>query len=226
MTPFEIAPRLRHTPIMRSNERPLSTNSRGPRSPSGKEASSHNQIKHGLAATAIVLPSEDDEEWERFHEDVRLRFDAEGPVESALASRVAELLWRLRRAARAEAQSVSVGQMHRDVSVYAREQRQSMTGPVLSQAEQADHDIGADAEAQQQPAPRRSFYADAIAVSSATSRYLETLPVLLPDDSALEKIMRYEAHLSRLLKHALHELEALQDRRRGTATPLARIDID
>jgi len=38
--------------------------------------------------------------------------------------------------------------------------------------------------------------------------------------------MRYEAHLNRVLKHTLHELEALQDRRNGTATPLARIDIN
>jgi hypothetical protein len=69
------------------------------------------------------------------------------------------------------------------------------------------------------------FYARALAIGNASRRFERTLPVLLPDDAALEKIMRYEAHLSRLLKHALHELEALQDRRRGNATPLARIDI-
>jgi hypothetical protein len=36
---------------------------------------------------------------------------------------------------------------------------------------------------------------------------------LLPDDKTLEKVARYEAHLSRGLYKALHELEALQARR-------------
>ena len=49
---------------------------------------------------------------------------------------------------------------------------------------------------------------------------------LLPDEKTLEKIARYEAHLSRGLYKALHELEALQARRTGGAAPLARLDVD
>jgi hypothetical protein len=49
---------------------------------------------------------------------------------------------------------------------------------------------------------------------------------LLPDDKTLEKVARYEAHLSRGLYKALHELEALQARRTGSAAPLARVDVD
>jgi hypothetical protein len=49
---------------------------------------------------------------------------------------------------------------------------------------------------------------------------------LLPDDKTLEKVARYEAHLSRLFHKALHELEALQIRRQGGAAPLARLDVD
>jgi hypothetical protein len=41
-----------------------------------------------------------------------------------------------------------------------------------------------------------------------------------------EKITRYEAHLSRQMFKALHELEALQVRRSGGAAPLARLDVD
>ena len=48
---------------------------------------------------------------------------------------------------------------------------------------------------------------------------------LLPDEKTLEKVARYEAHLSRLLFKALHELEALQVRRAGAA-PLGRLDVD
>jgi hypothetical protein len=49
---------------------------------------------------------------------------------------------------------------------------------------------------------------------------------LLPDGKTLEKVARYEAHLSRLFHKALHELEALQVRRAGGAAPLARLDVD
>jgi hypothetical protein len=49
---------------------------------------------------------------------------------------------------------------------------------------------------------------------------------LLPDDKTLEKITRYEAHLSRQLFHSLHELENLQKHRiTGEGTPLARLDV-
>jgi hypothetical protein len=49
---------------------------------------------------------------------------------------------------------------------------------------------------------------------------------LLPDDKTLEKVARYEAHLSRLFHKALHELEAMQARRSGGVAPLARLDVD
>jgi hypothetical protein len=49
---------------------------------------------------------------------------------------------------------------------------------------------------------------------------------LLPDEKTLEKVARYEAHLSRGLYKAMHELEALQARRTGGAAPLARLDVE
>ncbi|HZA46823.1 MAG TPA: hypothetical protein VE568_16225 [Rubrobacter sp.] len=49
---------------------------------------------------------------------------------------------------------------------------------------------------------------------------------LLPDEKTLEKVARYEAHLSRPFHKALHELEALQTRRLGGSAPLARLDVD
>src|SRR5918997_5053675 len=48
---------------------------------------------------------------------------------------------------------------------------------------------------------------------------------LLPDEMTLQKIARSEAHLSRGLYQAMHELEALQTKRSGGAAPLARLDV-
>lgn len=48
---------------------------------------------------------------------------------------------------------------------------------------------------------------------------------ILPNAEELQKIARYEAHLSREMYRALHELEALQTRRAGGAAPLGRLDV-
>jgi hypothetical protein len=48
---------------------------------------------------------------------------------------------------------------------------------------------------------------------------------LMLNEAQMQKLSRYEAHLSREMYKALHELEALQKRRAGEPTPLARVDI-
>jgi hypothetical protein len=49
---------------------------------------------------------------------------------------------------------------------------------------------------------------------------------ILPDEATLQKISRYEAHLSRQLFHCLHELENLQKHRTtGEGVPLVRLDV-
>ena len=48
---------------------------------------------------------------------------------------------------------------------------------------------------------------------------------ILPSEEDLQKVARYEAHLSRQMYQALHELEALQKRRSGGSAPLARVDV-
>ena len=49
---------------------------------------------------------------------------------------------------------------------------------------------------------------------------------LLPGAIDLDKIVRYEAHLRRLLFQALHELEARRAERRGQPAPILRIDVN
>jgi hypothetical protein len=48
---------------------------------------------------------------------------------------------------------------------------------------------------------------------------------ILPSADDLQKIGRYESHLSKEMYRALHELEALQEGRRGGRSPLARLDV-
>jgi hypothetical protein len=48
---------------------------------------------------------------------------------------------------------------------------------------------------------------------------------ILPGEADLQRIARYEAHLSREMFRGLHELEAIQARKGGRAAPLARLDV-
>ncbi len=48
--------------------------------------------------------------------------------------------------------------------------------------------------------------------------------MMLPAED-LDKVQRYEGHLHRQLIQTLRELEAMQERRRGGAAPLARLDV-
>ena len=47
----------------------------------------------------------------------------------------------------------------------------------------------------------------------------------LPSDNRLATIQRHDAHISKQLFQTLHELEVRESRRRGEATPLARIEV-
>ncbi len=214
---------------MTDNHRPLSKNNRGPRSRKGKASLALAHIDHGLASNEIVLPTEDAAEWTRFHDDVLARLGPEGAVELSLASRVAEVLWRLRRIGRAEQQAVDNLQVYRSslrqdsryLEEHARKQNE-----LNGEADTGEPDIDELMRSREKWVKKYGIYAHTTIAGGYKSRHLEDLPVLLPSDDTLQMLMRYEAHLSRVLNHTLHELEALQDRRNGNAPPLARIDIN
>jgi hypothetical protein len=173
---------------------------RGPNTAAGKATVSRNALRHGLRAVALVIAGvESQEDWDAFSLDVERSLHPHGAVETALADRVAELLWRIRRVARAEHDMLTAAQ-ERDEAVALYEQSQ----PSVSQ------------EARR--AVKSTLYASALIPRPPRAR-------LMPRGDQLQQLIRYEAHLNRQLFHALHELEALQARRSGNPAPLARIDI-
>ena len=168
-----------------------------------------NRLAHGLRSAAVVIPDlESQAEWERFAAEIIRSLAPEASIEAALAARIAETLWRMRRIARAEQEFVVTS--HRRLDAMDLRRELSATYAVAADAEPAEN-------------PTRSFYASALAAARAAP---DPNPYqILPDDAELDKLIRYEAHLGRQLYHALHELEAIQERRRGNAAPLARVNV-
>jgi hypothetical protein len=169
----------------------------GPKSQSGKAVSSRNASKHGILSDApvVVLINEDPREWERHRVATIESLDAEGHIEILIAERIANLFWRLKRLERYETEMIMV--------------RLSQIPDHMEFIASASKALGRSRE--QSITPQ--------AVDNQVSYRL------IPGDDVITTIMRYEISLHRQCIQNLHELEAMQTRRQGGTSPLARLDI-
>jgi hypothetical protein len=72
--------------------------STGPRTESGKRRSRRNAIRHGLTAETVIDTLEDAADYRAFERAIKSDYSPQTAIESQLVSRLASLLWRLRRA--------------------------------------------------------------------------------------------------------------------------------
>lgn len=72
--------------------------STGPRTRLGKNRSRRNALRHGLTAETLIATLEDEKEYRAFERSVIATYTPATAVGQELASRLASLLWRLRRA--------------------------------------------------------------------------------------------------------------------------------
>ncbi|MCP5120704.1 MAG: hypothetical protein GY953_58670, partial [bacterium] len=80
--------------------------STGPRTREGKRRVSRNAIKHGLCASQVVIPGEDEAEFERLSAGFVEAIEPRDEVELALVRQMVTAEWRLRRIDRVEAATV------------------------------------------------------------------------------------------------------------------------
>jgi len=134
----------------------------------GKARVALNALAHGLASARLIVPGECPKDWADHRRRMLEALAPVGPVEGALAERVASGVWRLHRITAYEEAAIAERQRHDLESLSAR---------------------------------------------------------LLPSPFDIDKIIRYEAHLSRQLYQALHELESMRAERCGHSAPLVRVDV-
>jgi hypothetical protein len=76
-----------------------SLKSTGPKTEAGKRASRRNAVRHGLTAETVIGALEEDaDDYKAFEAAITADYDAQSAVERELVLRLANLLWRLRRA--------------------------------------------------------------------------------------------------------------------------------
>jgi hypothetical protein len=171
--------------------------STGPNSRRGKPVSRRSAWKHGILSEIMAIAGfEDQREWATLRDGVSDSLEPEGHLEHLLVERIAIAFWKLRRL----------------------ESHQVML--TLKNIRGAHEDVF-NAEAFRQ----RSYSTKVPPKFSKDDVTRAQLVRTLPPTDELNLIMRYESHLHRLLIQNLHELEAIQIRRKGGTSPLARLDI-
>jgi hypothetical protein len=176
---------------------------RGPKTPVGRAAVRLNAVRHAVLSQTPVLPEvESEKDWQAHRARLFDDLQPEGAFEANLVERIAITLWQLQRLARFHRAAVIAG-------AFAAIKNRQLA------ADFAAHAAGKSAE-------------ELAASEPISEEEIErcVLESLIPPERDLNKIVRYETHLNRQLYQARHELEALQDRRKGRDAPLARLDLN
>lgn len=93
------------SPVESTNQ----SKSTGPRTPEGKERSSHNALRHGLTGRIVVLPSEDLSVYQAFCKELMADLAPETAVERQYAQTFCDTQWRLNRARSIEDSMLALG---------------------------------------------------------------------------------------------------------------------
>jgi hypothetical protein len=184
------------TPVTRRSK-PKPRGRTGPTTKEGKERAKLNALKHGLATELGIIPGhEDPDEWREFRDGIIESLTPVGRLEETLAELVARGLWRHDRALRNEAYTT------------------------MKRIERAGEDVAFAAQ-------RRAILSDDVVDEEAVLQDAleEHLRRVIPAKDDLELGMRYESHVQRQWKTALHELQVLQARRLGERPNVMRFDV-
>jgi hypothetical protein len=192
--------------------------STGPRTESGKRRSRRNAVRHGLTAETVIDSLEDVADYSAFERAIKSDYSPQTAIEGQLVSRLASLLWRLRRAVIVESgllniQAEKIGD-HGACSRPTREQdldRLSIFHKFLrpldldtqsGQDEEASGDIRMDSI--------RSVGAETNQTNTNIARSFLQLTSL--DNQVFERLGRYETNLWRQTAQILLLLNAIEFR--------------
>ena len=157
-----------------------------------------NALLHGITSNSPVIPGmEDEAAWQRHCDGIVASIEPVGGLEEFFAQRLASLLWRLNRVVRYEVAATMLSVEGTAEAVIAAENY--LAGTSLAEG----GIIVPEPEIVEEQRELR----------------------ILPSDIHLERITKQERHFHRQALQTLHEIEALQARRKGHRVNLARVDF-
>ena len=188
--------------------------STGPKSEAGKARSKLNSLKHGLLAKAVVLPGEDELEFEGLVQALALELGPNGVLEEQLVGCIAANFWRLRRIYQIESEFF---EFQRAVIEYLN---------AKDRLKVIEANSGEDAMMQRAVMgihpddPWHKSATDEVNKTQSKVQNMSTgLGAIFKNDAdnsdALGKLARYETGKERSLFQAMHELQRLQESRKN-----------
>lgn len=188
-------------PVLSAAEGPVPPKRKPRRVPSEAARRSRkrlNALLHGITSNSPVIPGmENEADWQRHCDGIVASIEPVGGLEEFFAQRLASLLWRLSRVVRYEVAAIMIAIEGTAFDVAANENYLART----SMAE--DDAIVSEPEIVEEQRELR----------------------ILPSEHHLERITKLERHFHRQVLQTLHEIEALQARRKGHPANLARVDF-
>jgi hypothetical protein len=134
-----------------------SKRSTGPRTPTGKNRSKRNAIRHGLSAEVIVVSHESQSDFDDLVRGLRRYYKPESLLEEELVRTIAAILWRRRRLLRAERECI----------------QQSIDNQQVDELEQSLEDLRDEGIVEERTA--ESIYNDPDRLASCLNRLEEVL---------------------------------------------------
>ena len=201
-----------------------------PKSAAGKAASSANALSHGLTAAGdVLLADESADAFEARQRDVLADLAPQDALQAVLARRIVQLLWRLDRAARLEAELFVHGEL---AAKRDRLRAAGRGGAVRAAFERVYADQGGeDAEALSKAMDERDRAMEERrrAILGVDAEILLGAPsaqILVEREAsarAFDRLVRYEATLQRSLNRTLAEFRSLK--REAAAQAHAQSDV-
>jgi hypothetical protein len=171
--------------------------STGPRTESGKRRSRRNAIRHGLTAETVIDTLEDATHYMAFERAIKSDYSPQTAIEGQLVSRLASLLWRLRRAVIVESGMLT---MQAEMICNQGASRPTELNIATIKQQEAREDIRVD-----------SIHSDKARTTQTNTNIARAFLRLTGlDDGAFERLGRYETNLWRQTAQILLLLNSIE----------------
>ena len=178
--------------------------STGPRTAEGKAIVARNAMTHGLRAQHVLIEGESEEEFEQFREAMVAYYEPVGVLEESLVGKIVVGFWRQWRARRIE---------NEIMYCLGEEPAESKAGQLPFRMVITKTYEGGRHEREEAGGSRPEDELDR--VRPRRRRTLgEAVMAGLEGAGILNKFIRYEAHIDRMLSRSIRELERVQEKRK------------
>ena len=180
--------------------------STGPKTAEGKGAVGQNALRHGLCAERVVVLDESPADYAAFAAGLHAALAPVDDYEAALAERIVQCEWRLRRVWRMEAAAID-----EEATSQGRARARLVAADTLAAELRENHSAAAARKAAEDVAAGMS--------DDELRAYADPAPDGAVWADRLSALSRYEAALERQLHRAALALERRQAERRAAAQP-------